>query len=502
MRAHKQTPFVAAATLAAIAFSLAPASARPFTQQADGPGGLTAPPPPAAPRSVRFPKPVEKTLKNGLRVVVVERKGTPLVSAELLIRSGGETDPANLAGLADVTGELLTKGTAKRSAPQIAQEMEALGGSIESGAGWDNSSVDVTVMSTKIEPALDILADVVRNPSFKDDELERYRGQALDDLTVSLGQPGFVARNVAARVVYGDAPYGHPLSGTPESLPRITRDDIVRMHQTYYRPDNAIFVIGGDIATEAAFKLAERLFGDWAKPASAIPTTPALAKDFDTSAKPRVVVVDKPDAGQAAVVLVRPSIRRSDPDYFSGIVANGVLGGGYSARLNLEIRIKRGLSYGARSGLDVRRDVGAFSASTQTKNESGAEVASLLLGELKRLGGEAIPGEELTPRQSTLTGNFARNLETTNGLVGQVAVFALYGLDLDTANTYIDAVQKVTAADAQAFAAKRLAVGSASIVIVGNASAFLDALKKQFPNVEVIPVADLDLNSASLKKTK
>jgi zinc protease len=459
-----------------------------------------APPAPAAPRTVRFPQPVEKTLKNGLRVVVVERKGEPLVSAELLVKSGGETDPANLAGLADVTAELLTKGTAKRTAPQIAEAIEALGGSIVSGAGWDQSNVSVTVISSKAPEALEVFADVVRNPSFKQEELDRYRQQALDDLNVAFSQPGTLASFVASRVVYGDAPYGHPLSGTPESLPRITRDDVARMHQTYYRPDNAIFVIGGDVTAAEAFKWAERLFGDWANPSGAIPAPAALAKDFESSARTRVVVVDKPDAGQAAVVLVRPGIRRSDPEYYRGIVANAVLGGGYSARLNQEIRIKRGLSYGARSGLDVRRDVGPFVASTQTKNESGAEVASLLVSELTRLGSEPVAPSELTPRQSTLTGNFARRLETTQGLVAQTAVFALYGLDLDTANTYIANVTKITSADVQAFASKRLAAGNASVVIVGNASQFLDALKKQFPSVEVVPVAELDLNSATLRK--
>jgi zinc protease len=496
MRSHTR-PSLGAAV--ALALALVPTGA--LARQDAGPGGVAAPPAPAAPRSTKFPKPVERTLKNGLRVIAVERRGgEPLVSADLVVRSGGETDPANLAGLADVTAGLLTKGTAKRSAPEIAEAMEALGGSIESNAGWDASSVTTTVMSSKADAALEILADVVRNPSFQQEEIDRYRTQALDELEVTFSQPGAVARFVASRVVYGDAPYGHPLSGTPESLPRITRDDVAKMHQTYYRPDNAILVVGGDITPDAAFKLAERLFGDWAKPTTALPATASLAKDFETSAKARVVVVDKPDAGQAAVVLVRPGIRRSDPEYFQGLVANGVLGGGYSARLNQEIRIKRGLSYGASSRLDVRRDVGPFVASTQTKNESGAEVAGLLVGELKRLGGEAVPAVELTPRQSTLTGNFARNLETTEGLVGQIATFAVYGLDLDASNAYIASVQKVTAADVQAFATKRLASGNASIVVVGNASQFLDALKKQFPDVEVIPAAELDLNSATLRK--
>jgi zinc protease len=195
----------------------------------------------------------------------------------------------------------------------------------------------------------------------------------LDQLRVALGQPGAIARFVASRVLYGSSPYGHPLSGTPESLARIKRDDIVKLHSTYYRPDNAILVMGGDIKPAAAFKLAEQLFGDWQKPSTPLPSITPTGKETRVKSAPRIVVIDKPDAGQAAVMLIRSGLQRSDADYFRGIVSNSILNG-FSGRLNQEIRIKRGLSYGAGSSLDVRRDVGPFAASAQTKNESGAEV--------------------------------------------------------------------------------------------------------------------------------
>ena len=229
------------------------------------------PPPPAAPRSVQFPTPVEKTLPNGLRVIVVQRSQMPLVTAQVLIKSGGEVDSSDLAGTADMTASLLTRGTTTRSATQIAEAIEALGGSIGSGGGWDASTITTSVMSSRSDPAFAILADVVRNPAFKDEEIERLRRQALNNLRVALGTPGSIARFVAARVVFRDAPYGHPLSGTPESVPRIKRDDIVKLHDTYYRPDNAILVIGGDVAPRDGFALAQKYFGDWAKPATALP---------------------------------------------------------------------------------------------------------------------------------------------------------------------------------------------------------------------------------------
>lgn len=461
--------------------------------------GQESPPPPAPPRPVNFPKPAEKTLPNGLRVIFVERSGTSLAKAQLIIKNGGEVDPQRLAGLADMTVSLLAKGTIKRTAPQIAEAIEALGGMIDYGARWDSSQVSVNVASTQIDPAMEILSDVVRRPTFKEDELERQRQQSIDMLSFMLADPGTLARYVASRVVFGDSPYGHPLTGTPESLALMKREDITRMHGTYYRPDNAILVIGGDLRAADAFKLAERYFGDWARPQSPLPTSPERETETRKSGR-RVVVVDMEHAGQAAVVLTRAGLKRTDPDFFRGIVTNSVLGGGYSSRLNQEIRTKRGLSYGAGSALEVRRSTGPFIAVTQTKNESGGEVASILMTELERLASASIPDTELTPRKAALIGNFARELETIDGLVTHIASLALNGLSLDEINTYIRNVQNVQAAEIQKFAGARLDAKGADIIIVGRASDFLADLRKRFQNVEVIPEAELDLNSASLRK--
>lgn len=463
-------------------------------------GQQETPPPPAPPRPVNFPKPVEKTLKNGLRVIFVERAGTSLATAQLLIKNGGEIDPPRLAGLADMTVSLLTKGTQKRTAPQIAEAIEALGGMIDYGARWDSSMVGVNAASSQIDPAMEILSDMVRRPTFKEDELERQRQQSIDMLSFMLADPGQLARYVASRVVFGDTPYGHPLNGTPESLALIKREDITSLHSRYYRPDNAILVIGGDLRSEEAFKLAERYFGDW-------PNQPSVKVSHENRGPippdrkgQRVVVVDMEHAGQAAVILTRRGISRTDPDFFRGIVTNSVLGGGYSSRLNQEIRTKRGLSYGAGSALEVRRNAGPFVAVTQTKNESGAEVASILMTELNRLATASIPDTELTPRKAALIGNYARQLETIEGLVTQVASLALNGLSLDEINTYIRSVQSVKAGEIQKFAGTRLDAKSADIIIVGKASDFLADLRKRFQNVEVIPEAELDLNSATLRK--
>jgi zinc protease len=459
----------------------------------------TTPPPPAAARQLQIPKPVEKTLANGLRVIVVEKKGVPLVAARLLIKNGGEADPSNLPGLADTTASLLTKGTTTKSAEEIARGIEALGASLDTGAGWDESSADVSVMSSRLPQALAFLADVVRHPTFKQDEIDRLRQQNIDGLSVAMKQPGRLASFVTTHVIFGSGAYGHNLGGTPQSLARIKRDDVVAFHRNYYRPDNAILVLGGDITPAKAFATAQELFGGWKPAANSKLAKPAATREFPS---PHVVVVDMPAAGQAAVVVGRPGLRRADSAYHLSLVANSILGGGYSSRLNEEIRIKRGLSYGAGSSFDLRRDVGPFTATVQTKNESAGEVAGLVVDELNKLGTTPVEDAELGPRKAVLIGGFGRQLETNSGIVGRIGTLALYGMSLDEINRYISGVQAVSASDVQKFAAAHLGGNDASIVIVGDAKKFLPKLQERFKNVEVIPIDELDVNSATLRKAK
>lgn len=501
MRVSRMIPRRVTATGATLLSSLLVSVAVPVAALGQGAIPQATPPPPAAPRSVTFPRPVERTLSNGLRVVVVKLSNMPLATAQLIVKSGGEVDPTHLSGLADVTASLLTQGTSGRTATEIAQAIEALGGTLTSGAGWDASKATVSVMSSKITPALGILAEVVRSPTFAEEEIERLRQQNIDGLRVALRQPGTLASVVAARVVFGDAPYGHPLKGTPESMALIKRADILQLYSRYYRPNNAILVIGGNVDVATTFNLAERAFGEWANPPLHSPEeNRGGGAGSEAAPNARIVVVDMPEAGQAAVVLAKRGLRRADPAYFHGLVANAILGGGYSARLNQEVRIKRGLSYGAFSSLSGRRDVGPFTASTQTKNESAAEVAGLLVDELSRLGSLPIPDTEMIPRQASLVGDFARDLELTDGLVAQIGSLALYGLNLGHTNTYITDVRSVTAGDVQKFAATRLDPKQASIIIVGNSKTFMEELRKQFPNVEIIPHTELDLGGANLRK--
>jgi zinc protease len=272
---------------------------------------------------------------------------------------------------------------------------------------------------------------------------------------------------------------------------------------TNYGPEKSLLVFGGDITPDTAYALAEKHFGSWKAVANPSGRELRRAGQFPPpSPSRRIVVIDKPDAGQAAVTIARLGIPRNDPDFYTAEATNSVLGGGFSSRLNREIRIKRGLSYGAFSSIAERLETGPFVAAAQTKNESAPEVAQLLLGELEKLATGDPEDAELATRKLALIGTFNRGLETGGGLSGEAASLALYGIPLSELAAYPDRIRAVTPESVRGFTANRLGAKDASVIIVGNARIFLEDLKKQFPDstVEVIPVDNLDLDNPSLIK--
>lgn len=455
------------------------------------------PPAPAAPRPVTFPTPTEKKLHNGIRIIVIPRPGLGLVSVRAEIKAGSVLELNNAAGLADFTATLLTRGTKTHTAPQIAETIEALGGSLGSGASWDGAEVTLSTLAPHLDAALPMMAEVLRSPAFAGEEIERLRSESLDNLAVSLRSPGALARLTAGRVVFGDSGYGHSPDGTPETIKSLDARKIESFYNSRYQPPDVTLIFGGDIAPDAAYAIGAKYFGDWKPVGVAQPRAPAAA-----TARPggRVVVVDKPDAGQAAVYVARPTIRRADKEYAIGRVANGVLGEGFSSRLNHEIRIKRGLSYGASSSLGAHKDGGLFTAAAQTRNDAAPEVASLMKTELARLAAETVTDAELVPRKAALSGNYARGLETAAGLVSTAATLTECDLPMSSINDYLPRAQKVTAAEIQRFASRNFRAEDASIVIVGDVRQFAAELKAQFPNAQIIPVDKLDLDSAALVK--
>lgn len=460
----------------------------------------TTQPMPGAPRSVVIPGVKETKLKNGLTVAVIEKKNVPAVTVQLLVKNGANSEDAKKAGLANLTAGLLTKGTKTRSATQIAEEIEFLGGAIFSFAGWQNSSVGMSVTSDKFDQAMAIMADVSMNPAFTEDELKLAKSQTLDDLTYNLTQPGFLANYVASRYSFKE----HPAGGSPGSIEAITRADVEKFYSENYRPAESVLIFVGDITSEKATAAAEKYFGGWAKRDPRNWRSAAGTVATALAAKPvinRFLVVDLPKSGQASVNYVRPvsGMGRQSKAFYSASVLNSLLGGGYSSRLNQEIRIKRGLSYGAGSNFSWRSDKANFGARTQTKDASAAEVAELIIAEIKRLAETTAADAELTPRKSVLTGGFGRNLETTQGLAGALADLYTFGLPTGELNNYMPSVNAVQSPDLKTFAAS---LYGGDIIIVGDYDVFKDDLAKRFPNqtIYVIKASELDIDSETLRK--
>lgn len=462
-----------------------------------------APPAPSAPRMVVVPPVKEMELPNGLKVVVVEKHSSPLVTAQLLVNAGARHDGTEKAGLANTTADMLTKGTKTRTATQIAESIEFLGGSINTSTGWNASNVTANFTSDKIDKAMAILADVILNPSFKQEEIDLVKTQALDGLTYNLKQPGFLANYVASRYSFNE----HPVDGTPESIKALTRGDLADFHARRFTPNNSVLILTGDITQAKANALAQRFFGRWENDdagdlpeGSKSPSTPLPLGERKILR--RILVIDLPDSGQAAVKYLREGegISRGSKDYFPASVLNSLLGGGYSSRLNQEIRIKRGLSYGAGSGFAWRDEKNNFSTSTQTKNESAAEVAELVIEEVKRLGDKSAEDKELSPRKLVLNGNFGSALETTSGIAGLLSELYTFALPSSNLISYMSNVRTVSSGQVRDFAYKYLRNGD--IIIVGDAKLFMDDLKKRFPRtpIETIKADDLDVGTISLRK--
>lgn len=451
------------------------------------------PPEAGAPVEAKVPGSSEKTLANGLRVIVASKPGLPLVSASLRISAGSALDPADKSGLASMTADLVTRGTTTRSATQIASEIESLGAAIGAGAGADATDVSISTRSDKAKEAFAIMSDVVQHPAFAAEELARAQRETLDGLELALTAPRSVGSLAMTRAVFGAGPYGGV--ATAKSITSLTRQQLAAFHATNWRPDASVLVIAGDITPEDGFALAESALGAWAKPATPVPAAAAAG----AALPPRALTVDMPKIGQAVVFLGRAGPTRMADDYFPTVVANNVLGGGYSARLNAEIRIKRGLSYGANSGLTGRKQPGPITALAQTRNDAVPQVVDLMVSEFARLGAEPIPANELAARKAVIIGGFGRSVETTAGLASQYSALAQFGLPLEKLQTYSADINAVTAEQAGAAAKAYYDPANASLIVVGDAAQFWDQIKDKRAGMERLAVDKLNLDSATLK---
>jgi zinc protease len=461
--------------------------------------GVDAPPEPAPPRPVTVPPITESTLPNGVRVVVAPRHDVPLVTATLFVRVGAEADPPGRAGLAGMTASLLSKGAQRGGrtvgASELVRQAEALGSTLDTGSGWRTSSVTMTVATSKLEPALALLSDVARRPTLAQAELDRARAQALDGLQVALSDPGQVAGFALRRAFWGPSVFGAVT--TPASLQRISRADVQAFHRSWYRPELAVLVLAGDVEPDRGLALARQQLGAW-RVQGAAPKAPKLEPAVPLEQP--LVVVDLPGSGQSGVAVAAPFVPLGAPDRRVAQVAAMVLGGGYSARLNQEVRVKRGLSYGAFADAESHESGGMLSAQTQTNHPTAAQVLQLMRGEMERMAGDAPSRDELAARQAAMVGSFSRRLETTGGLAGQITALIAQGRPLSELSRYVDEVLAVTPQQVRDYAARHWKDGALRAVVVGDTRAAGDSLKGFETGALVVPAGRLELDQPGLLK--
>ncbi len=456
------------------------------------------PPPPKPAKEIRFPAFEEKTLANGLRVVVIEQHETPSLSLQLLFPGGKVHTPAGKAGVAGATAALIREGTATRSAQQIAQTIDSVGGELNTVAGLESGFATVRATSDQLDLGLDLLSDVVLRPSFPAEELERWRSQTLSGLQIQQADPQYIAGAAFERLVTGGHPYGLPSAGTPESVKGLTRDDLVAFHKRLYVPNDSILAIVGDVKAADAFARAERFFGGW--PKGAAPSIPAMPATSPAEGKRQVVIVDKPDAVQTQIRVGQVGLAYRDPDHFAAEVYDAVVGSSSNSRLYEEVRRKRGLSYGAFSEFRMAIEPGWFLASTFTKTESTAEALGLVLEVLEGMGKAPVPAAELEARKTYLTGAFPLEIETPDGIAAKVLEAMKFGYGREYLESYRDKLGAVTADQLKDFAVRRLHPDRMLIVLVGNAKTFAADVEKRFGKPEVISAAELDLLQPGLRK--
>jgi predicted Zn-dependent peptidase len=445
---------------------------------------------------VKLPKAQEATLSNGLQVVLLENHKVPTFSMQMVVLSGGLSDPQTARGVASFTASLLREGTAKRSSKEISEQSESLGAVIGANAGLSGFTSNVTAagLVENLDQTLDIFADVVRNPAFPTEEVDKYKARTLAQLPLQRSNPGLLAAERFNRAIYGEHPASLVLPPV-ESLRTLTPDALKQFHQTYYRPNNAILAVTGDITMKELMPKLEKAFGDWQKaevPATKIPTVAALSK-------PGIFLIDRPGSVQTVLQLGNVGIERTNPDYFSVLVMNQIFGGGPQARLFMNLREDKGYTYGAYSGFGGSKFPGTVQASSSVRTDVTEGALKEFMYEIKRIRDEKVPVEELENAKRSIIGSFALSLEQPQALLSNIVTQKLYGFPVSYWDDYPQQVSRITVDDVQRAAQKYLDLPHLQIVAVGDAAKVRSALAT-YGSVEQYDVEGKVVNPAAAGK--
>jgi zinc protease len=432
-----------------------PAAARPLDR--------SKPPAPGPPAKLDLPAIQKLALSNGIPVLFIERHRVPLVQVAVVVRAGAAADPRGKAGLANLTAEMLDRGAGGRSALELSDAVDHLGADLSTGAGWDKTLVGLNVPSQRLGEALPILADVVRRPAFREEELERVRKELLTELLQWRDEPRALVRVAFARALYGDHPYGGVTEGSAQSLRGMTQADLQGFHASYFEPGNVTLIAAGDVTSRVLQERFEEAFGSWKGSAVRPAPVPAARQPRGRS----VWIVDVPGAAQSEIRIGRVGPPRNTLDYFPLVVANTLLGGSFTSRLNQNLREQHGYTYGAGSVFDFRLSTGPFFAAAAVQTDKTAPALSEFFKELEGIRRPAAE-DELARARNSVALRYPAGFETVGELAAKLEEKALFDLPDDYFTTCMDRVAKVTAADLARVTAQWIDPRAVVVVVVGD----------------------------------
>lgn len=405
-----------------------------------------------------------KILPNGLVLLHSERHNLPVVKMTMLIKASPLDEPAEKAGLAKLTSSLLDEGTKKMTSTEISSAIEFLGASIGTSTSYDFSTVTLSILKKDLDRGFEIFSDIILNPVFNENDIARVKALILDGLRQSEEDPSFVAEKAFRKEVFPGHPYGRLVSGSPETLNAVTREDLLKFHDAFYVPGNAVLSVVGDITPAELDSLLNKYLSGWTPG----PVPKRKLKEPEISGR-KTVLVDR-DISQANITLGNVGVRRDNPDFYAVSVMNYIFGGGgFAARLMGEIREKLGLVYDVHSFFSSNKERGVFQIEAQTKNQSAKQVVDIMYQEINRIRSAPVSESELKDAKAYMTGSFPRKIDTMSKLADMLSSIEFYGLGLDYINKYPDYVNAVTAEDVLRAAQKYLSPEDV-LVIVGKQS--------------------------------
>jgi zinc protease len=428
-------------------------------------------PAPGTPRPYAFPAVTRSQLDNGLTIQVADLPGRPLVSAVLITPIGAADEPASDGGSAVLMARTLTEGTQRFDAVALTEAAERLGASLHAEAGWDATSIGVDVPSTRLEPALELLAEVLLRPTFPAAEIDRLRDERLNDLLQAQADPRRRADETFIGTIYApSAPYHRPAAGTRESVERLDESVVRDAYRRILHPARATLVVGGDLGGQDVVAFAQRLLGAWSRDEGA--ASPAPVIDAAAASGRLVRVVHRPGSVQTEIRVGHRGLPRRVPDYHAVTVMGAILGGLFNSRLNMQLREAKGYTYGAGAGFEMRRGAGPFTARAAVNTEVTVPALVDTIAELERMRDTRVTEEELAAARDFLVGVFPLRFETAGAVVGALSGLAVHGLQVDELTEYRQRVEAVDIDAVAAAAREHLLVDEADIVLVGDVDAF------------------------------